>query len=55
MIEDPLASCRICGCTDEFPCESGCSWVEPSLCTNCAINRPERPPFLERANPRLVA
>jgi hypothetical protein len=32
--------CRLCGCTDDFGCESGCAWVEPDLCSRCA-------PFLE--------
>lgn len=29
------ATCRGCGCTDEFGCEPSCSWVEPDLCTAC--------------------
>ena len=27
--------CRECGCTDEAPCEEGCSWIEPDLCSAC--------------------
>ncbi len=28
--------CRICGCTWNSPCESGCYWVEYDLCSKCA-------------------
>jgi len=28
--------CRDCGCTDGEACESGCWWVEPDLCSECA-------------------
>ena len=30
-------TCRLCGCTDEFGCDSGCSWVDPdhTLCSRC--------------------
>lgn len=27
--------CRECGCTDDAPCEGGCSWVEEDLCSRC--------------------
>ena len=27
--------CARCQCTDESPCEGGCSWVEPDLCSSC--------------------
>lgn len=27
--------CRVCGCTDDTPCEGGCYWVEPDLCSAC--------------------
>ena len=27
--------CRRCGCTDEFGCAEGCSWVEDDLCSVC--------------------
>jgi hypothetical protein len=30
--------CRGCGCTDEVACEGGCIWVEPDLCSRCAIS-----------------
>ena len=35
-IDSDIASCRICGCTDEVACEGGCSWVEDDLCSECA-------------------
>lgn len=28
--------CRVCGCTDDNPCEGGCEWVEEDLCSSCA-------------------
>lgn len=28
--------CRVCTCTDDRACESGCEWAEPDLCSNCA-------------------
>lgn len=30
--------CRICGCTQDHACESGCYWIEEDLCSNCAKN-----------------
>lgn len=29
------ATCRVCGCTDESACPTGCWWVEPDLCSRC--------------------
>jgi hypothetical protein len=29
-------TCRICGCTDEEPCDGPCGWVEGDLCSECA-------------------
>ncbi len=29
--------CRICGCWDLEACPPTCSWVEPDLCSACAI------------------
>ena len=29
-------TCRVCNCTDEVACLSGCWWVEPDLCSSCA-------------------
>lgn len=34
--EEVGPACRICGCTTEAPCEGGCAWVEPDLCSSCA-------------------
>lgn len=30
--------CRVCGCTDEFGCDAGCSWIDRdhTLCSACA-------------------
>lgn len=33
---EPVATCRVCGCTDDRACEGGCWWVEPDLCSTCA-------------------
>lgn len=30
-------SCRICGCTHERSCASGCGWAEADLCTVCQV------------------
>lgn len=30
-------SCRVCGCTEMQACPEGCSWIEPDLCSACAI------------------
>lgn len=27
--------CHGCGCTEDEPCEGGCYWVEPGLCSTC--------------------
>lgn len=27
--------CRVCGCTQDDPCEGGCYWVEEDLCSAC--------------------
>ncbi len=31
--------CRVCGCTDDTPCEGGCAWTDKTktLCTVCAV------------------
>ncbi len=33
-------TCRICGCTEEYGCASGCWWVDAAcmLCSRCAHN-----------------
>lgn len=28
--------CRVCHCTDDVACWSGCWWVEDDLCSSCA-------------------
>lgn len=30
-----IRHCRKCGCTEEFACEGGCSWIAPDLCSAC--------------------
>lgn len=35
---DPAQSCRVCGCTFDRGCESGCCWVEGDLCSRCAVS-----------------
>jgi hypothetical protein len=30
-------TCRVCGCTDENACAGGCVWIEPGLCSICAL------------------
>ena len=27
--------CRRCGCSEHDPCDVGCGWLEPDLCTAC--------------------
>ncbi len=35
--------CRVCGCTNERACPGGCHWVEPNLCSECAMKDNRRP------------
>lgn len=37
-------TCRVCGCTDEYGCDVGCYWIEPDLCSSCAVIREEAMP-----------
>lgn len=30
-----VRACKHCGCTDGDPCEGGCEWVKPGVCSNC--------------------
>ena len=30
-----VQSCRICGCSDSWACDGGCSWAESDLCSAC--------------------
>lgn len=51
-------SCRVCGCSDSTPCEGGCWWWAPDLCSSCAgleIGGTRPRPFLSPAEPRQVA
>lgn len=34
--ETTIRSCRICGCSDQWGCDGGCSWVGEDLCRGCA-------------------
>jgi hypothetical protein len=36
IVRASVATCRVCGCTDEKACDGGCSWTEPDLCSTCA-------------------
>lgn len=35
--DDPVRSCKFCGCTDDRACPEGCSWVDlgTDVCTAC--------------------
>lgn len=46
--------CEVCGCFDEKPCESGCFWIEPNLCSACATPKQVDKAALEALN-RLAA
>ncbi|CAN7238600.1 hypothetical protein LJR045_000950 [Microbacterium sp. LjRoot45] len=37
LIDEPR--CRVCRCTDEVACASGCWWVEDDLCSSCADDK----------------
>lgn len=30
-----VRTCRACGCTEDYACPGGCSWVDPTLCSAC--------------------
>lgn len=49
-----VATCRVCGCTDDHACEGGCWWVEADLCSACAGGA-EMPNDLAEAGFRLVS
>lgn len=34
--ESATWACVVCGCTNDRPCEGGCAWVAPRLCSRCA-------------------
>lgn len=58
---DGLVHCRGCDCSVNRPCLDGCYWVEPDLCSECAVLEPDKPvgmrgpPFRQRVRPRRVA
>lgn len=33
--DDEELACVGCGCTDAHPCEGGCIWATPTLCSRC--------------------
>ena len=33
-----LMKCKYCGCTDDYACEGGCSWVAKDVCSKCAAS-----------------
>ena len=33
--QEDVQICRVCGCSNEDPCEDGCYWVEEDLCSAC--------------------
>lgn len=42
MVDDDIAACRVCGCTENAACSGGCCWVpDPlmlgELCSACAV------------------
>lgn len=55
---DALPTCRVCGCTDDAGCQTGCSWIAEGLCSSCAPEadataqqpEPEPPSFEQRWN-----
>jgi len=38
--------CAGCGCTEDNPCEGGCWWIEPGLCSACEDKPTEQWPRL---------
>lgn len=35
-VRPSIRTCLECGCTDQFQCEGGCTWVKTLLCSRCA-------------------
>jgi len=33
--QEDVQICRVCGCSNEDPCEGGCYWVKEDLCSAC--------------------
>jgi hypothetical protein len=42
-------TCRVCGCTDENACAGGCVWIEPGLCSICALTAEALREWVQRA------
>jgi len=40
--QEDVQICRVCGCSNEDPCEGGCYWVEEDLCSACAKKLEEK-------------
>lgn len=39
MFEEMVAAgwvCKYCGCTETTPCNGGCCWIAPNVCSRCA-------------------
>jgi hypothetical protein len=34
-VDQPVRTCRGCGCTDDYGCDGGCWWVADDLCSAC--------------------
>ena len=51
----PVRSCRVCGCTDDAPCDDLCWWELPDLCSQCVaaahIAAVVGPPFASVTRP----
>lgn len=43
--------CRICGCSDRDACAGSCAWVEPDLCSTCALIKEALAEYFEIAGP----
>ena len=37
--QEDVQICRVCGCSNEDPCEEGCYWVEEDLCSVCSLKK----------------
>lgn len=36
-VEPKPGTCFVCGCTEERPCQGGCSWVDQETCQVCSV------------------
>ena len=55
--QTPVDTCKVCGCTDDDPCEDGCSWVEDlhTLCSACVEAEPGDKPEPKKSKRRSLA